>query len=433
MRRTLFYIFCAAFTLFMLSFSATKQSAQVESRLLQTSLPVTPLTSVEAQSSCSCADKSALYSRRHEVIAAIAAIDKQIMQLEADERKLGKVIPYSDNDYKLYISNWVQMAIEAAHDKSAPQVHGPTKFTSDCTPSTNASDNPSCFWQGLVLNEAERQKFCEGEKRGGADAIGQVLGGDKLGGLAGTWMGRYPIENFAQAEKRGYQAELAYIDTQIENLSGKCLTGQWTGQVIVTYSSQTKINESPKPDASQGPHKNYRTEEVTTNETEQAVIALINGYALASGTADYSKQDESHFGPETWCHASTQKNAIVPWSRTAITFYQISGPVYNGARVSVSFNNDGTYTISVRLPEGVGSGTSNVDNSETGECAQKPLRVSSPVANKPVGGFNVKGKGRGKQTDLTLDGSDSPKPLVSPPNTETKITMEWHLARSQAK
>lgn len=433
MKKIGLYIACVVFVLFLLSFGARLQSAQVGSRLPGASARVISSAGVETDSSCNCADLPALISRRHEVNAAIAALHKQILQLDADERKLGKVIPYTDNDYQLYISNWVQMAIEAAHDRSTPQVHGPTKFTSDCTPSTSSTDNPSCFWQGLVLNEAARQKFCDNQKRGSPDAIGQVLGGDKLGGLAGNWMGRYPIESFADAEFRGYQAELGYLEATIRSLQDRCKFSHWTGEIIVTYSSQTKISGPPKSDTPTGPHQNYRTEEVTINETEQAVITLVDGYALAEGTADYSKQDEAHFGPEIWCHASTQKNAYVPWSRTAITFYQISGPVYRGANASVSFPGDGTYTISVRLPDGMGTGTSNVDNSETGECAQKPLKVSNPVANKSVGGFNVKAKGIGKQTDLALDGNDQPKPLVSPRGTDTRITIQWHLRRSQGR
>jgi len=394
-----------------------------ESRLLQTSAHIAPVTNVEA--SCNCEDLRDLISRRREVNAALKALARQKLAIEAEERNSGKIIPYSDSSYMLYITNWVQMAIDAAHDKSMHQAHGPTKFTSDCSSTLDASSMTACLWQGVELNEAERQKWCEEKERGGAGPLTQTLRGD--------WMARYPLESFADVEQQGYERELIYLELGIKRLWDKCKFKAWSGWVIVTYSSQTKINESsPKPGAPTVPHQTHRTEDTTINETEQVKISLIEGYALPDGTADYSIQKTTLTGPERWCHASTQKNAWVSGSRTATEAYQISGPVYSGASVNVGWPGDGTYVINVHLPAGRGSGDSFSSATESGECAAKPVNDHYAVTDKSIGGFSVTGKGRAKQTDMQLDGSDQPTPRTAK-GIETKITIEWHLKRSEGK
>jgi len=400
--------------------------SSTRSVLLRASAHVTSTTTATPQSECECKDLVALVSRRHEVHAAIDAIDKQQAQLESDERQAGKVFPYSDRDYALYFSNWIQMAVEAAHDKTTPQVHGPTNFTSDCSPTTSSGDNPSCFWQGLAINEQVRSKWCQAKLRGGGDIIRQTIGG--------SWMTRYPIADFAAVAKKGYEAELAHLEETIRNLRSRCKFSKWSGEVTVTYTSQTIIKESsPKPGTPSVPHQNHGTEDTTIKESETVVITLVDGYALAEGGADYSKYKESHSGPEIWCHASTQKNAFVPWSRTATETYKISGAVSHGASVSVGWPGDGSYKVSAHLPTGMASGDSSMDAAETGECAAKPVHNHYPVTNKSVGGFSVTGKGRAQLNDLVLDGRDQPKPPVVANGTETTMTIEWHLRRSQAK
>ena len=417
--------------LMLFTFSAVVLSLTATSPVMRTSAHIS--TTIEApQSSCDCKDLVALLSRRREVSAAIAAIHKQTFQLEADERAAQKVFAYSDASYAKYYGDAIQQAIAAAHDRTTPQVNGPTNFTSDCTPTTSSANNPQCFWQGLAINEQVREKWCEGGKRGGGDIVTQALGGDRLGGLAGTWMGRYPIANFADVAEKGYLAELAYLKEKISELQNRCKFSRWSGEVIVTYSSQTKFSKSsPAPGAPTVPHQNRGTEDTTIRETEQVVITLVDGYASAEGTADYSIQKQSQSGPEIWCHASTQKNAFVPWSRSATEAYQISGPVYSGAAVNVGWPGDGTYNVSVHLPTGRGSGDSFSQATETGECAAKPVNNHYVVTDKSIGGFSVKGMGRAKQTDLTLDGSDQPKPGVISKDTSTDITVTWHLKRSR--
>ena len=391
---------------------------------VRTSANLVSPAEIAAEDSCKCADLPALISRRREVVAAINAIDARLMQVANEEKQSGKVIAYTEIDYANYFYGPMQIAMHLAHDKNTAEVHGPTKFTSDCSPTTNSADNPSCFWQGLVLNEAERSKWCESPLRGGAANERRVLGGD--------WLAKYPIANFAEVDRKGYQAEKAYLDQTIRNLFNRCKFSQWSGEIVVSYTSETTFKKGgPALGAAPGPHQNQRTEEFRANEAEQVVITLVDGNPSADGTASYSKHEEIQDGPETWCHASTLGNkAFVPWSKTAITDYQVSGPVYGGAVASVSFRSDGTYTISVRLPAGAGSGTSSTDNTETGECAAKPTHNSSPVTYA-VGGFHVRGTGNGKDTALELNGADKPKPDVSPKGTETEITMEWHLKRSK--
>jgi len=390
---------------------------------LRTSANLASAIDILPEESCKCADLPALISRRREVVAAINAIDAHLAQLATEEKQSGKIITYTEIDYANYFYGPIQIAMHLAHDKSTAEVHGPTRFTSDCSPTTNASENPSCFWQGLVLNEAERNKWCESPLRGGATGARKVLGGD--------WMAKYPLANFAEVDRKGYQAEKAYLDETIRNLFGRCKFSQWSGEILVTYTSETEFKKSGAAGAAQGPHQNQRTEEFRADETEHVVITLVDGNPLADGTASYSKHEEIQEGPEIWCHASTLGNkALVPWSKTAITDYQISGPVYGGASVILSFRTDGTYAISVRLPAGAGTGTSTTDNTETGECAAKPSHNSSAVTNA-VGGFHVRGIGNGKDTALALDGTDKPKPDVSPKDRQTEITMEWHLKRSR--
>ena len=377
---------------------------------------------VDPQSNeCKCADLPALINRRREVTAAINAIDKGLSQLEADEKAANKIFAYTDFDYSKYFSDPIEQSISATHDRSSQQMAEPGNFTVDCVPSVVAPDISTCLARGIAINEGSRKKFCESKIRT-QTALGILTPSD--------WRPRYPLENMAVAARQGYLAERSYLNEQIDGLLSTCKFRSWSGEVTVTYTSETKFNQGPKPDAQPGPHQNRRTEETTINESEQTVITLVDGIAVGEGTADYSKRQEDHEEPEIWCHASTRPDkAWVSWSRTAINSYQVSGSVFRGPNVSVSFNQDGTYTISAGLPSGMGSGTSSTDISETGECAAKAIRSSNTTSMR-VGGFHAKGKGPGKQSDLILDGNDNPKPDVQPRNTTTTITMHWHLKRS---
>jgi hypothetical protein len=400
---------------------------------VQYALEIQPLTGSTFQSSCECKDLTALISRRNELRAAIRAIKKQKVELDDAEKKAGKVFTYTDADYSKYFSQEIQVAMFNAHDHNTTEVKGPTKFTVDCQTTTSSGDNPSCFWQGLAINEQVRQKWCEDRHRGGGDPVQQVFGGDRLGGLMGTWMGRYPLESFADVEQKADEAELAYVEDQIDRLWGKCKFGKWSGEITVSYNSVTKLEFGLKTtidNPGTSAHQNTKTEETTITQTEFAVITLVDGYALADGMVSYTKNRNAQLGPGTWCHASTQKNAWVTWSRTEEENYSISGPVNNGASANVGFPTNGTYTVSVRLPTGWAFGNGGHDYSETGECAAKPDQKSYPVKDF-IGGFSMKGTGKGKSTDLSLDGTDKPKPPVVPTQTETTITMSWHLKRSQ--
>lgn len=377
------------------------------------------ITGEEQPADCKCADLPALINRRREVTAAINAIDKGLSQLEADEKAANKIIPYTDSDYSKYFSDPIEQAVSATHDRNSQQMAEPGNFTIDCVPSVVAQDISSCLARGVGINEASRKRFCESKIRT-QTALGILSPSD--------WRPRYPVENMADAARQGYLAEQSYLKGQIERLQATCKFGKWSGEVTVSYIKETKFNQGSKTQP--GPHQNWRTEETTINESEQVVITLVDGIAVAEGTADYSKQEESQVGPEIWCHASTRPDkAWVPFSHTEISLYQVSGSTFRGANVSVSFNQDGTYTISAGLPSGAGSGTSSKDVSETGECATGYPRTSNSTT-MTVGGFHAKGKGKGKSTDLTLNGNDNPKPDVQPANSMITITMSWHLKRT---
>lgn len=366
---------------------------------------------------CKCADLPALINRRREVTAAINAIDKGLSQLEADEKAAKKVLGYTDQDYSKYFSDPIEQAVSATHDRNSQQVMEPGNFTADCRPSVISKDISSCLSKGTVnINMQSRWDFCR-EKRG-------VF-------IYSDWRPQYPLETLAEVARKAYLAERSYLNEQIERLQSTCKFGRWSGEVTVSYIKETKFNQGSK--AQPGPHQNWRTEETTINESEQVVITLVDGNPVAEGTADYSKTEESQVGPEIWCHASTKPDkAWVPFSHTEISKYQVSGSTFRGASVSVSFNQDGTYTIYAGLPSGVGSGTSSKDVSETGECAKESNKTSNPTTMS-VGGYHAKGKGVGKQSDSTLDGSDNPKPDVQSANSIITITMTWHLKRSLPK
>jgi len=342
-------------------------------------------------------------------------------QLEADERNANKVFGYTDYDYSRYFSEPIEKAVGAAHDRNSQQVAEPGNFTADCVPSVVSKDISSCLAQGVAANEARRKQSCELEISKQTVAPGLPPPSD--------WRPRLPLESLATVARVSYVAERLYLKEQIERLLSTCKFGRWSGEVTVSYIKETKFNQGSKTQP--GPHQNWRTEETTINESEHVVITLVDGNPVADGTADYSKNQEMQEGPETWCHASTRPDkAWLPFSHTEIIRFQVSGPTFRGANVSVSFNQDGTYSIYAGLPSGVGTGTSSTDVSETGECAHEAKRTSN-FATLSVGGFHAKGKGTGKESDLTLDGNDNPKPDVQPPNTTTTITMQWHLKRSR--
>lgn len=377
----------------------------------------TRASNAEPQSDdCKCADLPALINRRREVTAAISAINGQISKLDADEKNANKVFGYTDHDYTRYFSDPIEQAVSATHDRNSQQVAEPGNFNADCRTSVIAAIG-TCLDEGVADNREIRNRFCN----------------VRIGPYAGDWRSQLPLETLADVARKGYLAERSYLDKQIERLLSTCKFGRWSGQVIVTYTKETTSKPEPKPVGTPGPHQNSRTEVLNTTESENVVITLVDGIAVAEGTADYSKHFQVSEGPELWCRASTRaEKAWVPFSHTENETYQVSGSVFRGANVSVSFNQDGTYTISVAMPSGTGSGTSSKDTSETGECGHAFPKTSNSVTYT-VGGFHAKGKGPGKSSDLTLDGSDNPKPDVEPPNTMTGITMTWHLKRSPPK
>ena len=375
---------------------------------------------VSPEEFCKCGDLPALINRRREVAAAVNAIDAQISKLDADEKSANKVFGYTDADYTRYFSEPIEQAVSATHDRNSQQVMELGNFTIDCLPSV-AGQLSDCLREALTRNYRSRKEFCKSK-----------ISSQTLAGTApNDWRSRYPLETMADEARKGYLAERAYLTEQIDRLMSTCKFGKWSGEVTVSYIKETEIKPEPKPDGPPGPHQNRRTEETTINESENVVLTLVDGIAVAEGTADYSKHYQLQVGPELWCRASTRPDrAWVPFSHTEIDTYQVSGSVFRGANVSIGLNQDGTYTISAGLPSGIGSGTSSKDISETGECAEKFPKQSNS-ATYTVGGYHAKGKGTAKQNALVLDGNDNPKPDVQPANTTTTITMQWHLERSR--
>jgi len=143
-------------------------------------------TTAAAADSCNCDDLPDLINRRNEVHAAISAIRQQQAKLDADGKELGHVVPYSDDSYKLYLSNWINLAMDAAAagaGKDVHRAHGPDGFTQSCSPTAEATKDTACLWQGLAINEQARADFCNNRVRGNPDLMRQILGN---GGNLGT-------------------------------------------------------------------------------------------------------------------------------------------------------------------------------------------------------------------------------------------------------
>src|ERR1043165_6632115 len=115
-------------------------------------------TRPEPQTTCECKNLPAQINRRREVTAAINAIDRQLAQLEGDEKTTNKIFGYTDSDYSKYFSDPVEHDVSATHDRNSQQVQEPGNFTIDCTPSV-VGQLSDCLRRGLSQNFLSRRDF----------------------------------------------------------------------------------------------------------------------------------------------------------------------------------------------------------------------------------------------------------------------------------
>jgi hypothetical protein len=208
----------------------------------------------------------------------------------------------------------------------------------------------------------------------------------------------------------------------------KC-SGAWTG--VITYLRTQSLNTSKTvPRVSNGEDKTN----FDTSYNYKARVAVVespelNGSSEGKATIE-SKMASSETVVGREKNSCDRGKSFKEMSGTFVSKSELSGEGQGDASVSVSINSDGTYTVSVGLPQIPGKTTGSVNSSFSGQCTPKE-GVNRILPDSPA---TIEGNSLTSDGVNRIDPSDQNKLSGSYTNTWQGVseTITWNLQKCGA-
>jgi hypothetical protein len=225
---------------------------------------------------CRCSDLKDLFNRKAEVEKAIATLILEAEIVRATHAGDKKPWAYDDARDRHLFADDLQKAIDGIHD---PAITGRVKnmtYPLDCESSVQG--DTTCLHKAAKAGEAVYMQYCQGR---------QTLGGEIVGIASGkNWQEQTSLAKLLDVARDAYDAELKFINDEMERLKPLCKTKGWTGKVLVSYLDKDHgtipgRGATPIPTTFEEEDRRYVT---ITVFDDKAYAELSSGYTHKSVT-----------------------------------------------------------------------------------------------------------------------------------------------------
>ena len=374
----------------------------------------------EVTGACDCKDLNDLINRKYEVLAAMATLEQESAIARAGYKDPKDPTRYVDSTDRHLLDADIQNAMNAVRDPSVKNHTKNMTFSPECDSSVQG-DTP-CLHEAAKAGEAAYIAYCESRIGINATVAGIVKGNS-------NWQERTALAILLDKAHDAYDAELKYIDHQLDNLKTRCKTKNWSGQIVVSYEDKFDSQNST-PGTIQG------TETIANRDFRDATITIFEGKAvgeLSVGVKDTTTTTKS--GQES-CHGGGLKPKFSSFSSTQTSTIDRKGDFYSRPSFQITFDGAGNYKIAVTMKGGYGYSSSSYVYTYSGECGKPEPEKHSVVPKVFLDGFAVVGRGHGRPTDTKLSDSDTPVKdyAILGHSTKSKIVkIQWTLSRDSAQ
>jgi hypothetical protein len=207
----------------------------------------------------------------------------------------------------------------------------------------------------------------------------------------------------------------------------KC-SGAWTG--TVTYTRTQSANNDKTVERVSGRGKDTTHFEMSYNYTAQAVIAespAMDGTSIAKATINHTMTSkETVHGVES--NSCDRGKSWKEMSGTSTSTSSTTGDGRGEANFNVGMNADGTYSVSIGMPEIQGKVTGSQSSTFSGQCTPKEGKSSSlPATPISLDGHSLTSDGT-TRVDLADPNHISGSYSLKTPGDVTE-TITWSLKR----
>jgi pimeloyl-ACP methyl ester carboxylesterase len=207
----------------------------------------------------------------------------------------------------------------------------------------------------------------------------------------------------------------------------KC-SGAWTG--TVTYTRTQSANNDKTVERVSGRGKDTTHFEMSYNYTAQAVIAespAMDGTSIAKATVNHTMTSkETVHGVES--NSCDRGKSWKEMSGTSTSTSSTTGDGRVEANFNVGMNSDGTYSVSIGVPEIQGKVTGSQSSTFSGQCTAKEGKSSSlPATPISLDGHSLTSDGTTRVDPGNPDHISGSYSLKTPGDVTETIT--WSLKR----
>ena len=362
---------------------------------------------------CRCEDLKDLFNRKAEIDRAIALLQLDVeivLGAHLGEEKF--VQAYDDAKDRHLLADDLQKAMDAMHD---PAINNRVKnmtFPPDCESSVQGST--TCLHQAARAGEAVYMQYCESRKTVGGE-IGSIVSGK-------GWQERTSLIQLLEVAQHSYEAELKFINDEMDRLKPLCKTKGWTGKVIVTYLDKfngTRTSGGATPE----------TTTIANEDLREVTIQVFDGKAY--GEVSTKSTDSSATKASGNAQCGKYKNVPVVVDNSDTT--EKHGDFYHRAVFSANILSSGLVTISVSINGGEAIGTVTHTDNGHGGCVPSPHPSWTKFLSKEsLPGVTVTAHSKANPNALVLDGIDLPLDQQMILGSRSRVVkVEWHLTRSK--
>ncbi len=363
---------------------------------------------------CRCSDLNDLLNRQGELEGVHAQLLRELQMVRGLQQ--GRMqVTYDDSRDSHFLRSDIQRVIDELHDPAIKDRMKNMSLPLDCESSVQGYTN--CLHEAAKAGEAVYQAFCESRKTASGETVAIVTGRN--------WQEQTSIIKLLTVTDDAYQAELKYINNEIDRPKPLCKTKGWTGKIIVTWID--KVSGSTPGSGATPITRTFENE-----DRRDITIHVFDGKAYGEVSAARIDSKTAKGRGDAQCGKSRTVPIVVDVSDKT----EIQGDFYHRAGFGVNIDSHGLLTINLSINGGYGVGTESHADRGSGDCNNPPSphpSWSKFLDNETLPGLPaMSAHGKADPQALVLDGADVPPTLQMILGAHTRtVKVEWHLTRSK--
>jgi len=374
--------------------------------------PGTSLSPQQTMGPCRCPDLRDLFNRKGELEAAIATLAREAEIVRGQKATDKSPAAYDDAKDSHLLRDDIQKVIDELHDPAIKNRMKNMTFPTDCESSVQGYTN--CLHDAAKAGEAVYQQYCQSRKTTTGEIVAVATGK--------TWQEQTGLAKLLDVARDSYEAELKFINAELDRLKPLCKTKGWTGQVVVTWTDKDH-------GSTVGTGATPITRTFDNEDRRDVTIHVFDGLAYGEVSAAVNDKTTAKGGGEAKCGKYKTVQIKVDTTQTI----EKHGDFYHRAFFSANIDTRGVVTIQVSINGGEAVGTSSLQDNGSGDCNVPPSPHPSwtkflPTETLP--GVTLTGHSKANPNTLVLEGIDLPLNQQMILGSRTRVVkIEWHLTR----